>query len=135
MNEVRTELQDSASKFLIDYGRGTGLVGLELADLADSVLLVDSSRLMLEVAQAKISRQEIANAEVRHADYTEENPGLNKGGYHFVVTRPSSYSRYEKILKELFQILNEGGKLLSLILTKTIRSATRKSIMVLSIKN
>lgn len=58
---VREEIQGSPSQSLIDYGSGTGLVSLELADLAESVLLVDSSRQMLEVAAAKISRSGISN--------------------------------------------------------------------------
>lgn len=57
---VREEMQGSPQS-LIDYGSGTGLVSLELADLAESVLLVDSSRQMLEVAAAKISRSGISN--------------------------------------------------------------------------
>lgn len=45
--EVRAELQDSQSKTLMDYGSGTGLVSLELCDVVDSILLVDSAKQML----------------------------------------------------------------------------------------
>src|SRR5690625_7525786 len=61
VKEVRPELRNSKSKSLIDYGSGTGLISLELADLAASVLLVDSSKQMLEVAKAKISHKGITN--------------------------------------------------------------------------
>ncbi|MBO1913144.1 methyltransferase domain-containing protein, partial [Microvirga sp. 3-52] len=56
VKEVRPEIRCSESKSLLDYGSGTGLVSLELSDLVDSVLLVDSSKQMLEVAEAKISQ-------------------------------------------------------------------------------
>lgn len=59
VNEVRPELRNSQSKSLIDYGSGTGLISLELSDLVDSILLVDSSKQMLEVAKAKISAKEL----------------------------------------------------------------------------
>lgn len=70
--EVRQELEWSESSFLLDYGSGTGLVSLELADLVDSLLLVDSSQKMLDVAQAKISQRRIKNTNVLYSDFTEE---------------------------------------------------------------
>ncbi|HZG74011.1 MAG TPA: methyltransferase domain-containing protein, partial [Chondromyces sp.] len=76
VREVRTELQNSQSKSLIDYGSGTGLVSLELSDLVDSILLVDSSKQMLEVAKTKISRKGITNSEVLYSDFTQETPEL-----------------------------------------------------------
>ncbi|MEC1227646.1 class I SAM-dependent DNA methyltransferase, partial [Bacillus paralicheniformis] len=76
VDEVRPELRNSQSKSLIDYGSGTGLISLELSDLVQSILLVDSSKQMLEVAKAKISRKGIANAKVLHSDFTEETPEL-----------------------------------------------------------
>ena len=98
VEEVRPELQNSKSKSLIDYGSGTGLVSLELADLVDSVLLVDSSQQMLEVAKAKISRRGITNSKV--ADIVLLSLVL----LHIPDTT--------RILQELFSILNHGGKLI-----------------------
>ena len=43
VKEVRQELQNCKSSSLMDYGSGTGLVSLELSDLVDSIVLVDSS--------------------------------------------------------------------------------------------
>lgn len=40
-------------------GGGTGLVSLQLADLVDSVTLVDASKEMVNVAESKISELEI----------------------------------------------------------------------------
>lgn len=65
VKEVRPELRNSKSKSLIDYGSGTGLISLELSDLVASILLVDSSKQMLEVAKAKISHKGITNCKTR----------------------------------------------------------------------
>ncbi len=109
--EVRTELQNSSDQSLIDYGSGTGLVSLELTDLVNSVLLVDSSEQMLEVAEAKISRKGIPNAKVLYADFTQETAEL-KADIVFMSLVLLHIPDTQKILQQLFSILNEGGKLI-----------------------
>src|SRR5690606_32978209 len=108
---VRPELQNSKSKSLLDYGSGTGLISLDLSDLVNSILLVDSSKQMLEVAEAKISQKGITNSSVLYADFTQESPKL-----HADIVLMSLVLLHipdtKKILKELFNILNDGGKLI-----------------------
>lgn len=111
VKEVRSELQNSTSKSLIDYGGGTGLVGLELAHVVDSILLVDSSKQMLEVAEAKISRNGISNAKVLYSDFTQETPEL-KADIILLSLVLLHIPDTEKILQQLFNILTEGGKLM-----------------------
>lgn len=53
---------------LVDFGSGTGLLGLQLKDTFASVLLVDSSPEMLRVAREKITEQGITNVETCHGD-------------------------------------------------------------------
>jgi|SRR5690625_42738 len=111
VKEVRPELRNSKSKSLIDYGSGTGLISLELADLAASVLLVDSSKQMLEVAKAKISHKGITNSNVLFADFTDETPEL-KADIILVSLVLLHIPDTKKILHELFNVLNDGGKLI-----------------------
>ncbi|OMI25188.1 SAM-dependent methyltransferase [Bacillus haynesii] len=111
VNEVRPELRNSQSKSLIDYGSGTGLISLELSDLVHSILLVDSSKQMLEVAKAKISRKGIANAKVLYSDFTEETPEL-KADIVLMSLVLLHIPDTNKILQELFGTLNDGGKLI-----------------------
>lgn len=108
---VREELGDSKTKSLIDYGSGTGLVSLELSDIVDSILLVDSSEQMLEVAQAKISHRGISNATVLYADFTRETPEL-KADIILMSLVLLHIPDTEKILQTLFSTLNDGGKLI-----------------------
>ncbi|PIC74655.1 class I SAM-dependent methyltransferase [Sporosarcina sp. P17b] len=109
--EVKPEVQDSRSKSLIDYGSGTGLVGLALADLVESILLVDSSQQMLEVAQAKISRGGITNAKVLLTDFTQESPEL-QADIVLVSLVLLHVPDTKKILQELYNVLTEDGKLI-----------------------
>ncbi len=108
---VRPELRNSKSKSLIDYGSGTGLVGLELSDLVDSILLVDSSEQMLEVAKAKISHKGITNAKVLYSDFTQETTEL-KADIVLLSLVLLHIPDTPKILQGLFNILNKGGKLI-----------------------
>ena len=111
VKEVRPELRNSKSKSLIDYGSGTGLVSLELSDLVDSILLVDSSQQMLEVAEAKIAHKGITNAKVLYSDFTQESPEL-KADIVLMSLVLLHIPDTKKILQELFNILNNGGKLI-----------------------
>ncbi|MFD1779165.1 class I SAM-dependent methyltransferase [Fredinandcohnia salidurans] len=111
VQEVKTELQNSQGKSLVDYGSGTGLVSLELSDLVDSILLVDSSKHMLDVAEAKISQHGISNAKVQYADLTQETPEL-KADIVLMSLVLLHIPDTKKILQELFTILNKGGKLI-----------------------
>lgn len=111
VKEVRRELRNSNSKSLIDYGSGTGLISLELSDLVDSILLVDSSKQMLEVAEAKISHKGITNSKILYSDFTEESPEF-KADIVLMSLVLLHIPDTKKILHELFNILNNGGKLI-----------------------
>lgn len=111
VQEVRPELRNNKSKSLIDYGSGTGLVSLELSDMVDSILLVDSSEQMLEVAKAKISHKGITNSIVLHSDFTQETPNL-KADIILMSLVLLHIPDTTKILQALFNVLNIGGKLI-----------------------
>ena len=104
VKEVKAEIQNSKSKSLLDYGSGTGLIGLELSDL------VDSSEQMLKVAQAKITHRGITNANVLYSDFTKEIPEL-KADIILMSLVLLHIPDTKKILQALFHILNDGGKL------------------------
>ena len=108
---VRPKLRKSQSKSLIDYGSGTGLVSLELGDLVDSILLVDSSKQMLEVAKAKIKHREMTNLRVLYSDFTQETPEL-KADIILISLVLLHIPDTQMILQKLFNILNPDGKLL-----------------------
>lgn len=110
LKEVKPKLQNNKEKTLLDYGSGTGLISLELADSVESVLLVDSSSQMLEVAKAKIAQRGINNAQVLNADFTQEVPDV-KADIVFMSLVLLHIPDTEKILQNLFSVLNDGGEL------------------------
>ncbi|MDX8044370.1 class I SAM-dependent methyltransferase [Gracilibacillus sp. S3-1-1] len=111
VREVRSELQNSQEKSLLDYGSGTGLISLELTDLVDSILLVDSSNEMLEVAKTKIDQRRITNTKVFCSDFTQESPEC-KADIIVMSLVLLHIPDTKKILQELFNVLNNGGKLI-----------------------
>lgn len=111
VKEVKKELRNSETKSLIDYGSGTGLISLELSDVVDSILLIDSSKQMLEIVEAKISQKGISNSKVLYSDFTKDTPELNADIVIMSLVLlhiPDT----KKILTELFNILNKDGKLI-----------------------
>ena len=84
---------------------------MELTDLVGSFLLVDSSKQMLEVAKEKISRKGITNSKVVCSDFTEETPKL-KADIVLMSLVLLHIPDTKKILQELFNVLNNGGKLI-----------------------
>ena len=74
-------------------------------------MLVDSSKQMLEVAKAKISHKGITNSKVLYSDFTQETPEL-KADIVLMSLVLLHIPDTKKILQELFNILNNGGKLI-----------------------
>lgn len=111
VKQVRAELRNSKEKSLIDYGSGTGLISLEISDLVDSILLIDSSKQMLDVAKAKISRMGMTNTKILHSDFTQETPEL-KADIVLMSLVLLHIADTGNILQEMFNILNDGGKLI-----------------------
>jgi ubiquinone/menaquinone biosynthesis C-methylase UbiE len=111
VKEVRPELRNSKTCSLIDYGSGTGLISLELSDLVDSILLVDSSEQMLELVKHKIAQKGITNSKVLYSDFIQETPEL-KADIILMSLVLLHIPDTQKILQTMFHILNEGGKLI-----------------------
>ncbi|MDT2634737.1 class I SAM-dependent methyltransferase [Enterococcus dongliensis] len=96
---------------VIDYGCGTGLVSLPLANQAEHLLLIDPAENMLALAQQKINQQQLTNVHVLPADFTEEVPEVTADLIMMSLVLlhiPDT----KKILTELFKLLPDKGKLL-----------------------
>ncbi len=61
-------------KTVLEYGAGTGLLGLALQPLVADVTLADSSREMLAVTREKIVSSGIRNARTLHLDLASGPP-------------------------------------------------------------
>lgn len=109
--QVKKKLKDSAGKLLIDYGAGTGLISLELHEKVDSLLLVDSSKEMLAVAQQKIEDRQITNAKTFFADFLQVK-SQQKADLLLMSLVLLHIPDTEKILRILFETLKPGGRMI-----------------------
>jgi ubiquinone/menaquinone biosynthesis C-methylase UbiE len=67
---IASRVPSLAGKTVLEYGAGTGLLGLALQPLVAAVTLADSSREMLAVAAEKIASGGLRNARTLHLDLT-----------------------------------------------------------------
>lgn len=108
--KVVSVLPEAKQKTLIDYGSGTGLVSLQLAQHVASVVLIDASQQMLHIAAEKIKRQEITNATVHYADFTKGMPTI-QADIVFLSLVLLHIPNTALILKNLATMLPTGGQL------------------------
>lgn len=75
-------------------------------------MLVDSSKQMLEVAEAKVAQKGVTNVSILNADFIQETPlGIN-ADILLVSLVLLHIPETEKIVQALYSILNSGGKLI-----------------------
>ncbi len=75
--ELTTYLpRDSHQKVLLDYGGGTGLVSLPLAERFKELIIADASETMLKMAEEKIQAADLRNVRTIHADASVEFPAV-----------------------------------------------------------
>jgi len=74
---------------------------------------------MLDVVKGKISRKEITNSKVLHSDFTQETSKL-KADIIFMSLVLLHIPDTKNILQQLFNTLNNDGKLIIIDLTKTM---------------
>ncbi|MED4015513.1 class I SAM-dependent methyltransferase [Sutcliffiella cohnii] len=109
---IRNYLVDAKSKTAIDFGCGTGLVGMNLLNEFHSVLFLDSSQNMINEIEQKIADFNIHNAETLCFDIEKERPSNLQADYIFMAQVLLHIPDVEFVLSRLFDVLNEGGHLL-----------------------
>lgn len=113
--EIRRHVGDGTGKRAVDYGCGTGLVGLELTDLFDSILLVDGSNQMVQQVRGKIAAGGLQKASALCCDLMAEDPGdfPELRADCVILAQVLLHIRdVPAILTRLHGLLNGGGHLL-----------------------
>lgn len=111
-DEIRKHIIDGNVKDAIDYGCGTGLVGLRLLDNFKSILFVDASKNMINQVKHKIDMLQAKNAEITCSDFISEYPQNLKADYIIIVQVLLHEKDIRSLLTCLFSILNKDGHLL-----------------------
>jgi len=109
---IRAYLVDVKDKDAIDFGCGTGLVGMNLTDEFKSVLFLDTSQNMINQIKQKISDFNIQNADTLCFDIEKEAPSGFHADYIFMAQVLLHIHDVEFVLSRLFDVLNVGGHLL-----------------------
>ncbi len=108
---ILQEVQLTKSMNVLDYGCGTGLLGLFLLPHVASVTGADNSTGMLEVLQKKIGDGRFGNMKTVLLDL--EHDPVPADRYHAVVSSMALHhiADTEKILRAFYQLLQPGGVL------------------------
>jgi ubiquinone/menaquinone biosynthesis C-methylase UbiE len=108
---VRPYIVNGKDKRAIDFGCGTGLVGLRLLNEFKSMLFIDAAENMVEMVKLKIQASGVRNAETLCCDMTECHKELS-ADYILMSQTLLHIKEIERVLSVLYRILNKGGHLL-----------------------
>ena len=109
---IQNFLIDTKSKNAIDFGCGTGLVGMNLLNEFNSILFLDTSQNMINQLNQKITDLKIQNVDSLCFDIEKESLSDLQADYIFMTQVLLHIHDVELVLSRLFDILNEGGHLL-----------------------
>lgn len=109
---IREYIVDAKSKNAIDFGCGTGLVGLNLLNEFNSMLFLDASQNMISQIKQKISELHIQNASTLCIDIEKESLPDLRFDYIFMSQVLHHIKDVERVLSKLYDVLNDGGQLL-----------------------
>lgn len=111
-NAIREFLVDAKSKNAIDFGCGTGLVGMNLLNDFNSMLFLDTSQKMVNRIKQKIANFNIQNADTLCFDFEKEGRADLHADYIFMAQVLLHINDIELVLSRLYDVLNVGGHLL-----------------------
>ena len=109
---IREYLVDAKSKNAIDFGCGTGLVGMNLLNDFNSMLFLDTSQNMINQIKQKISDFNFQNVDTLCFDFEKEGLSNLYADYIFMAQVLLHINDVELILSRLYDVLNIGGHLL-----------------------
>lgn len=109
---IRKHLVDAKSKNAIDFGCGTGLVGMNLLNDFKSILFLDTSQNMINQVKQKIASSNIENADTLCFDFEIDNLSDLHADYIFMAQVLLHINDVELVLSRLYEVLKESGHLL-----------------------
>ena len=109
---IKEYLGDTRSKSAIDFGCGTGLVGMNLLNEFESLLFMDTSENMLEIVKKKITDVGALNARTLCFDFESSSQLDLRADYIFMAQVLLHIQDYEALLAKLHAVLNDEGHLL-----------------------
>lgn len=111
-NAIREYLVDAESKNAIDFGCGTGLVGMNLLNCFHSMIFLDTSQNMINQIRQKISSSNIRNAATLCFDFEKGSLSDFHADYIFMAQVLLHIHHVELVLSRLYEVLKESGHLI-----------------------
>ena len=111
-DKIRTHVADGGTKSAVDYGCGTGLVGLQLSGEFMRLLFVDSSSEMIAQVERKLEKLERPFISTLCTDFIETVPQDLHVDYIFSSLVLHHIKDTEGILRHFYNVLNNAGHLL-----------------------
>lgn len=109
---IRRFLPTATEGTWLDFGCGTGLIGLEFTDLVEELILLDASQAMLSVVEEKIQARQITNARTQWLNL-EDDVELNLAvDCIFMAQVLLHIPDYVALFEKLFKLLKPGGRLI-----------------------
>lgn len=111
--EIRLHIQDGRTKTAIEYGCGTGLVGLQLADEFEHLTLIDSSREMIAQVDQKLQQSGISSVVTQCVDFMDAASIQLRADYIFLSLVLHHIHDTEGIFRRFYEVLKNGGHLIA----------------------
>lgn len=109
---IRDYLVEPQGKKAIDFGCGTGLVGMTLLNEFDSMLFLDTSQGMIEQIKQKIVSSNLQKATTLCFDFEKDSLADLHADYIFMAQVLLHIPDVGLVLSRLYEVLKEGGHLL-----------------------
>lgn len=110
--EIKNELRDTKYEIGVDYGCGTGLVGLQLIDQFKTMMFIDSSKEMINIVDEKIKNLNIKNAKTFYGNFAQSNNIKIKADVIILSLVLLHIPDTVQILNSLYDLLKEDGRLI-----------------------
>ena len=115
---IRNLLDESHKKSAIDFGCGTGLVGLDLLEDFKSMLFIDASIKMIEQVEKKLADKNTKKASVLCLDIEKDAQLPYKVDTIILSLVLHHILDNHRLLTKLYETLNEDGQLLIIEMEK-----------------
>lgn len=109
---IREYIVNGKDKNAIDFGCGTGLIGMNLLNDFHYMTFLDTSQNMLEQIKQKITDCDIRNADTLCFDFETEFRSDIHADYVFMAQVLLHINDVEPVLSRLYEVLNPDGHLL-----------------------
>lgn len=117
---IRDYLVDSKSKEAIDFGCGTGLIGMNLLNDFKSILFLDTSQKMINQVEQKITDLNIKNGNTLCFDFEKDSLSSLSVDYIFMSQVLLHIKEFKPVLLKLFDSLKHDGHLIIVDFNKNL---------------